>query len=165
MNINVTFEENAQSFNPNFGELYEVNDSGYDQGYADGYETGKTDGYTTGRSSLDVLPTLGFTTQGAYYGKSLDSLGNQKLIVLTTLKKGKTVPIGSFGTIYQNSSGATSAAWTVNGGKYNTGLSVMQTTPDQYLWAMVGCYPPTKENWDAFMDAFDVRVERVGEEI
>lgn len=48
MNINVTFEENAQSFAPNFGEVYEVNDGGYEQGYADGYEVGNTDGYTKG---------------------------------------------------------------------------------------------------------------------
>lgn len=165
MNINVTFEENAQSFNPNFGELYEVNDSGYDQGYADGYETGKTDGYTKGRSSLDVLPTLEFTTQGAYYGKSLDSFGDQKLIMLITLKKGKTVPTGSFGAIHQSTNGGTSAVWAVSGGKYNTFYSAHQIVPSGYSWCMIGCYPGNQETWDAFMDAFDVRVERVGEEV
>lgn len=140
-------------------------EEGYEQGYADGYEVGNSEGYAEGRSSLDVLPTLGFTTIGAYYGKPLGSFGNQKLVVLITLKKGKPVPEGSFGTIYQKSGGGTSAAWVVSGGKYNTYSSVYQIVPSDYSWSMLGCYPGNQETWDAFMDALDVRVERVGEEV
>lgn len=114
---------------------------------------------------LDVLPTLEFTTKGAYYGKPLGSFGNQKLVTLLTLKKGKSVPAGYFGTIYQNSGGGTVAAWAVNGGKFNAGMSVTQITPSDHLWVMVGCYPGNQETWDAFMDAFEVRTELICEEL
>lgn len=165
MRLEVHFTELLQSFSPKFGEVINISDGGYERGYAAGYEVGNAEGYTKGRSSLDVLPTLGFTTKGAYYGKAFDSFGNQNLVVLVTLKKGKTIPEGSFGTIYQKSGSGTSAAWVVSGGKFNAGLSAMQNTPSNYSWAMVGCYPGTQETWDTFMDAFDVRVERVGEEV
>ena len=130
----------------------------------DRYEDGREVGYIEGRSSLDVLPTLELGITGAYFGKRLDSFGDQKLIVLVTLKKGKTVPNGSFGTIYQSPNGGTSAAWTVSGGKYNTSYSAYQIVPSDRLWSMLGCYPGNQETWDAFMDAFDVRVERISEE-
>lgn len=165
MTFRVKFSEQAGNFRARFGETHNISNGGYERGYAAGYEVGNSEGYTKGRSSLDVLPTLEFATRGAYHGKLLDSFGNQKLAVLVTLKKGKTAPGGSFGTIYQKSNSGTVAAWSVNGGKFNAGLSVLQIIPSDYLWAMVGCYPGTKETFDTFMDAFDVRVERVGEEV
>lgn len=114
---------------------------------------------------LDVLPTLESGITGAYFGKRLDSFGDQKLIMLVTLKKGKTVPTGSFGAIYQPTNGGTSAAWTVSGGKYNNYYSVHQVVPSSYSWSMVGCYPGNQETWEAFMDAFDVRVEKIAQEV
>ena len=149
----------------NMAEMLRNLEGDYERGYAAGYDAGNTDGYTKGRSSLDVLPTLELEQIGAYYGKSLDSFGNQHLVVLLTLKKGKSVPSGSLGTIFQIPGGGTTAAWAVNGGKYNNYNSVHRIVPSECLWSMFGCYPGTQETWDAFMDAFDARVERVSEEV
>ena len=165
MTFLVKFSEQGGSFRARFGETHNISDGGYERGYAAGYDAGNTDGYTKGRSSLDVLPTLEFEQIGAYYGKSLDSFGNQHLVVLLTLKKGKSVPSGSVGTIFQRPGGGTSAAWAVIDGKYNNYNSVNRIVPSEYLWSMLGCYPGTQETWDAFMDAFDARVERVSEEV
>ena len=135
--------------------------AGYEQGYDTGYATGKAEG----RSSLDLLPNLELEKIGAYLGKSLASFGDQKLIILLTLKKGKAVPAGSLGHIYQPPGGGTSAAWIVSGGTFTASRAVQQTTPSRYLWSMVGCYPSTEETWNAFMDAFEVRVERIETEL
>lgn len=168
MNINVTFEENAQSFDVDFeeakqdfdvgfGEVLDLSEMEREEAYKEGYEAG--------RKSTNLLSSLDFVNNGAYYGKSLDLFGDQKLIMLVTLKKGKTVPTSYFGVIYQATSGGTSAAWTVSSGKYNTNLSVQRIVPSGYSWSMVGCYPGNQETWDAFMDAFDVRVEPIEQEI
>lgn len=134
--------------------------------YETGIEEGYAKGYSDGRSSLDVLTTLGFETFGTYYGKILNSFGDQKLILLITLKKGKTVPKGHyFGYIMNSSTGSTTAAWAVNNGTYNHNYSYYIITPSKLNLSMIGCYPPQQEVWDAFMDAFDVRVELIDTEI
>lgn len=52
MTLDVTFEESNQSFEVQFGELHNISDGGFEQGYAEGeiagYEKGKTDGITEG---------------------------------------------------------------------------------------------------------------------
>lgn len=139
--------------------------TGHKDGLAEGYDAGHATGKAEGRSSLDLLPNLELEKIGAYLGKSLASFGDQKLIILLTLKKGKAVPAGSLGHIYQPPGGGTSAAWIVSGGTFTASRAVQQTTPSRYLWSMVGCYPSTEETWNAFMDAFEVRVERIETEL
>lgn len=149
----------------NIAEMLRNVEGDYERGYAEGYKVGNAEGYEDGRSSLDVLPTLELEQKSSYYGKSFDSFGNQNLVVLFTLKKGKSVPAGFFGAIYQRPNGGTSATWVVSNGEYNNNSSVRQIVPSEYEWSMIGCYPANQETWDAFMDAFDARVERVGEEV
>lgn len=48
MIIDVAFQENNCTFDPNFGEVQTASDGGYERGYAAGYEVGNTDGYTKG---------------------------------------------------------------------------------------------------------------------
>ena len=50
MIIDVAFQENNCTFDPNFGEVHNVSDGGYERGYAAGYEVGNTDGYTKGHT-------------------------------------------------------------------------------------------------------------------
>lgn len=133
--------------------------------YEAGLEEGYTNGYADGRASLDVLQNIELAPWGAYYGKSLDSFGNQKIILLFTLKKGKTVPAGSFGYIRQPKSGGTTAGWTVTNGTYQPNYAYFVETPSNYESSLLGCYPGNQETWDAFMDAFEVRVELFQEEI
>ena len=133
--------------------------------YEIGKEEGYTNGYTDGRCSLDILPNIELAPWGAYYGKVLDSFGDQRLILLFTLKKGKTVPSGSLGHIRQPLTGGTTAAWVVSGGEYKTVYRTIELIPSEYRSSLLGCYPGTKETWDAFMDAFEVRAELIQEEI
>ncbi len=50
MKLNVRFSETKQSFSPNFGEVHNVSDGGYERGYAEGYEIGNTEGYNKGHT-------------------------------------------------------------------------------------------------------------------
>lgn len=149
--------------------VVQTNIGAYERGHADGraegYEAGHATGKAEGRSSLDLLPNLELGKIGAYFGKDLLSFGDQKLIVLVTLKKGKEVPAGSLGHIYQPPNGGTSAAWIVSSGTFYPSRVVLQVTPSNYLWSIIGCYPATEETWNAFMDAFEVRVERIETEL
>lgn len=145
--------------------IVQTNIGAYERGHTDGYEAGHATGKADGRSSLDLLPNLKLEKLSAYFGKDLLPFGDQKLIILVTLKKGKEVPAGSFGHIYQPTNGGTSAAWIVSGGTFNPYRAVLQTTPSNYLWSIIGCYPGTEETWNAFMDAFEVRVERIETEL
>lgn len=133
--------------------------------YETGIEEGYAKGYSDGRCSLDILPTIEPEMWGAYYGTSFDSYGDQSIILLFTLKRGKTVPSGSFGHIMQPKTGGTSAIWTVSGGKYQTQYSTITLIPSNYQKSLLGCYPGNKETWDAFMDAFEVRAELIREEL
>lgn len=48
MNLDVTFEESKQSFAPQFGEVHNITDGGYEKGYDEGKEAGYTEGETVG---------------------------------------------------------------------------------------------------------------------
>ena len=48
MTIKVTFEESKHSFEPEFGEVHNVSDGGYERGYEDGYKSGTIYGYEKG---------------------------------------------------------------------------------------------------------------------
>lgn len=43
MKIDVKFSEQTTSFNPDFGEVHNISDGGYERGYAAGYEQGRVD--------------------------------------------------------------------------------------------------------------------------
>lgn len=43
MKIPVKFGESDQSFDTQFGEVYNVSDGGYERGLAEGYENGKNE--------------------------------------------------------------------------------------------------------------------------
>ena len=47
MKFDVKFSESNQSFKPQFGEVHNISDGGYERGYAKGYEVGYTDGVAT----------------------------------------------------------------------------------------------------------------------
>ena len=127
------------------------------------YEEGYNQGYSDGEASRDVLSGIECESVSSYYGKRLDSFGDQKLIALFTLKKGKTVPSGSFGHI--RNSGNVTAGWVASSGTISSARTYQVFTPSTYTWSIIGCYPPDKETWDAFMDAFDVRVELIDTEL
>ena len=48
MELKVTFHESEQSFVPEFGEVCNVSDGGFERGYSTGYERGNADGYAEG---------------------------------------------------------------------------------------------------------------------
>lgn len=48
MKLDVTFTETDQHFHPNFGEVHNVSDGGFERGYDAGYAKGETAGYTKG---------------------------------------------------------------------------------------------------------------------
>ena len=50
MILNVKFSESNQSFNPQFGEIHNISDGGFERGYAEGYEVGNAEGYTKGHT-------------------------------------------------------------------------------------------------------------------
>lgn len=50
MIIDVTFEENEQSFNPDFGEVINLSESDRKAAYEEGYTAGETDGYAKGHA-------------------------------------------------------------------------------------------------------------------
>lgn len=50
MKMNVTFQETDQSFKPDFGEVHNISDGGYERGYAAGHEVGSTEGYAQGHA-------------------------------------------------------------------------------------------------------------------
>lgn len=74
MILDVKFSESNQSFNPQFGEIHNISDGGYERGYAKGYEDGYTrghtegveqgyaDGYEKGDSNMDGILTRQATT-------------------------------------------------------------------------------------------------------
>ena len=51
MKMNVTFAEMDRSFNPKFGEVYNVSDGSFEMGYTKGYEKGTADGYAQGHAA------------------------------------------------------------------------------------------------------------------
>ena len=51
MKLNVMFSESKQSFVPEFGEVHNISDGGYERGYGEGYEAGNAEGYKKGHSS------------------------------------------------------------------------------------------------------------------
>lgn len=70
MILDVKFHESNQSFAPQFGEVHNISDGGYDRGYAEGYETGNAEGYTKGHTEgveqgyadgYEVGNTVGYT--------------------------------------------------------------------------------------------------------
>lgn len=48
MKLDVTFRETDQHFQPDFGEVFNVSDGGFERGYDAGYAKGETAGYTKG---------------------------------------------------------------------------------------------------------------------
>ena len=74
MILNIKFSESNQSFNPQFGEIHNISDGGFERGYAEGYEDGYTrghtegveqgyaDGYEQGDSNMDGILTRQATT-------------------------------------------------------------------------------------------------------
>lgn len=50
MKFKVKFSESNQNFKPQFGEVHNISDGGYERGYAKGYEVGNADGYTKGHA-------------------------------------------------------------------------------------------------------------------
>lgn len=48
MKFGVKFTENVTSFEPDFGEVHNISDGGYERGYADGKADGYGNGYTVG---------------------------------------------------------------------------------------------------------------------
>lgn len=50
MKLDVTFTETDQHFHPNFGEVHNVSDGGFERGYDKGYAEGETVGYEKGNS-------------------------------------------------------------------------------------------------------------------
>lgn len=55
MNIKVNFTETKQSFNTEFGEVFNVSDGGYERGLAEGYANGKAEGYTEGKTEGESI--------------------------------------------------------------------------------------------------------------
>ena len=74
MILDIKFSESNQSFNPQFGEIHNISDGGFERGYAKGYEGGYTrghtegveqgyaDGYEKGDSNMDGILTRRATT-------------------------------------------------------------------------------------------------------
>lgn len=58
MKLNVTFKETEQSFKPQFGEVNNISDGGYERGYAEGYENGFADGENAGVIAVETLPNF-----------------------------------------------------------------------------------------------------------
>lgn len=50
MKIDVTFSELSREFTPEFGEIHNVSDGGFERGYAQGFERGYEDGTHEGYS-------------------------------------------------------------------------------------------------------------------
>lgn len=50
MRFDVKYNITSQSFAPQFGEVHNISDGGYERGYAKGYETGSADGYNKGHT-------------------------------------------------------------------------------------------------------------------
>ena len=50
MILDVKFSESNQSFNPQFGEVHNISDGGFEKGYTAGYTQGEVDGYAKGHS-------------------------------------------------------------------------------------------------------------------
>lgn len=55
MKLDFNFKESNQSFNPQFGEVHNITDGGFERGYAAGYEVGNGDGYTQGVEDGSVI--------------------------------------------------------------------------------------------------------------
>jgi hypothetical protein len=55
MIVDVVFKESNDTFDTEFGEVFNISDGGYEKGYAEGYEKGNADGYEQGeKASFDI---------------------------------------------------------------------------------------------------------------
>lgn len=50
MILDITFSESNQTFNPQFGEINNLSDAGFEQGYEAGYKTGEIVGKAEGHA-------------------------------------------------------------------------------------------------------------------
>ncbi len=81
MKIDVKFSEQTASFDPNFGEVHNISDGGFERGYAAGYDAGFAEG--ADNSVIDALVSRTITT---YSNDRVTTIGQSAFYFCTALR-------------------------------------------------------------------------------